>query len=261
MGSGRVTDVRNRKAAITNFQTLLCPRPVFPFMPMAASKSKAQPAARPLENVPPDQKPPKTRTKFRKSKRKEVILPPQPDLPSEPGPSSETVIENEDVWSWTSLADSSASVHPAVFTKDGRCVFKPSDHFPNSIFYPRYFFSVVGSSVKIHASSTGHVVSTLSVATLGGSASSFDGSHTAKITSALLNPHNPFQLITAALDGCIKFWDYLDGSLLQTIRLPRPIFMITAHDKIKDYIFAVTSRGSKRQTSTGVCFRNKKNRH
>ena len=97
---------------------------------MAASKSKAQPMGRPLENVPPDQKPAKTRTKFRKPKGKEVLLQPQPDLPSEPGPSSETAAEIEDIWSWTSLADSSASTHPAVFTKDGRYVFKPSDHLP-----------------------------------------------------------------------------------------------------------------------------------
>jgi len=106
--------------------------------------------------------------------------------------------------------------------------------------------------VKIHASSTGHVVSTLSVATLGGSTSHSDGGHTAKITSTLLNPRNPFQLITASLDGCIKFWDYLDGTLLQTIRLPQPIFMISAHDKVRDYIFAVTSRGTKRQTAAGI---------
>ena len=225
------------------------PRSVFPSVPMAASKSKAQPMARPLENVPPDQKPAKIRTKFRKPRGKGV----QSILPSEPGPSSETAAEIEDVWSWTSLVDCSPSTHPAVFTKDGRYVFKPPDHFQAlSTFCSRYFFSVVGSSVKIHASSTGHVVSTLSVVTHGGSTSHFDSGHTAKITSALLNPHNQFQLITASLDGCIKFWDYLDGTLLQTIRLPQPIFMIAAHSKVKDYIFVVTSRGTKRQTPSGI---------
>lgn len=105
------------------FRLYANPRPVCPFMPMAASKSKAQPTARPLENIPPDQKPAKIRTKPRKSKGKDVLLPLQQDLPSEPGPSSETAVEIEDIWSWTSLADSSASTHPAVFTKDGRCVF------------------------------------------------------------------------------------------------------------------------------------------
>ena len=106
------------------------PRSVRPFTPMAASKSKAQPMARPLENAPPDQKPAKIRTKLRKPKGKEVLLQPQPDLPSEPGPSSKTAAEIDDIWSWTSLADSSASTHPAVFTKDGRYVFKLSDHPP-----------------------------------------------------------------------------------------------------------------------------------
>ena len=84
--------------------------------------------ARPLENIPPDQKPVKIRTKFRKPKGKGVILLLQPDLPSEPGPSSETAAEIEDIWSWTSLVDCSPSTHPAVFTKDGRYVLKPSDH-------------------------------------------------------------------------------------------------------------------------------------
>jgi len=97
---------------------------------MAASKSKAQPMARTLENVPPDQKPAKIRTKLRKPKGKEVLLQPQPDLPPEPGPSSETAAEIEDTWYWTSLADSCANTHPAVFTNDGRYVFKPFDHFP-----------------------------------------------------------------------------------------------------------------------------------
>ena len=127
-GSGRATGVRNRKAAITNFQTFALIQSVRPFTPMAASKSKAQPMARPLEGIPPDQKPGKNRTKLRKPKGKELLLQPQPDHPSEPGPSSEVAAEIEDVWSWTSLADSSASTHPAVFTKDGRYVFMPSDH-------------------------------------------------------------------------------------------------------------------------------------
>ena len=50
------------------------------------------------------------------------------DLPSEPGPSSETDVEVEDIWSWTSLADSLASTRPVVFTKDGWYVFILSDH-------------------------------------------------------------------------------------------------------------------------------------
>ena len=142
---------------------------------------------------------------------------------------------------------------PCGLYKRWTVCFQATDHFLNlSTFRSRYFFSIVGSSVKIHASSTGHVVSTLSVATHGGSTSRFDGGHAATITSALLNPHNPFQLITASLDGCIKFWDYLDGTLLQTIRLPQSIFMIAAHDKVKDCIFAVTSRGTKRQTAAGT---------
>ncbi|THH12798.1 hypothetical protein EW146_g7353 [Bondarzewia mesenterica] len=114
-----------------------------------------------------------------------------------PVPSGENTAEastsasamQEAAWPWVSITDSSASRHPAIFTKDGS-----------------YFFSVVGSSVKIYSSSTGQVVSTLSASSSGSSSGA--GGHSDLITSALLNPHNAFQLITGSLNGYIKVWDF-----------------------------------------------------
>ena len=103
----------------------------------------------------------------------------------------------------------------------------------------RYFFCVVGSSVKIHSTTTGLVVSTLS-------AKRDMGSHTDTITSAILNPHNAYQLITGSLDGHVKVWDFLDGVLLQTIGVGNPVRHIAAHEQWKDFLFVAVARPSKK---------------
>jgi len=254
-GSGRATSIRNRKAAITNFQTFtlihgLSARPRQwlrrnPRLSQWADLSKmfrqTRSQRKPGQNSG-NQRARRFFSSLSQTSPRNLAHPPKPPQKlktSGPGPRSQILRPAHTLRS-SQKTDGTFSSHPIIF-QDALNRFRS-----------RYFFSVVGSSVKIHTSSTGYVVSTLSVATLGGSTSRSDGGHTAKITSALLNPHNPFQLITASLDGCIKFWDYLDGTLLQTIRLPHPIFMIAAHDRVKDYIFAITSRGTKRQTAAGI---------
>jgi NET1-associated nuclear protein 1 (U3 small nucleolar RNA-associated protein 17) len=102
--------------------------------------------------------------------------------------------------------------------------------------------------VKIYSSATGEVVSTLS------------GAHPYKadpqlarkdwhhpwnsdlITSAILNPHNHFQLITGSLNGCIMIWDFLDAVLLQVIDIEQPITHLCAHEKITDSVFVGATR-------------------
>ncbi|KAI6136342.1 WD40-repeat-containing domain protein [Pisolithus sp. B1] len=123
-------------------------------------------------------------------------------------------------WSWTSLTDTSVSSHPPIFTKDGS-----------------HFFSIAGSTIKIHSASSGKVVSMLP--------RSQDEGHTDTITSATLSAHNSFQLLTASLDGTIKVWDFLEGMLLRTIVLDQPIHHICTHEKIKDYIFVAAAKTKK----------------
>ena len=94
--------------------------------------------------------------------------------------------------------------------------------------------------MKIFSTSTGLVVSTLS-------AKRDTGSHTNAITSAILNPHNAYQLITGSLDGHIKVWDLLDGVLLQTIGVGNPVRHIAAHERWKDVLFVAVARPTKRR--------------
>ncbi|KAF8634896.1 hypothetical protein AX15_000644 [Amanita polypyramis BW_CC] len=124
------------------------------------------------------------------------------------------------VWDWTTLTDPSASRTPPIYTKDGS-----------------YFFSLVGTSVRIYSVATGQVVSTLSAPR---STSSARGS--GLLTSAVLNPWNAFQLITGSLDGRLMVWDFLDATLLQTIDIAQPIHHICAHEKFKNSIFVAASR-------------------
>lgn len=111
-----------------------------------------------------------------------------------------------------------------------------------------YFFSVVGTSVRIYSVATGKVVSTLSSTSVSSSSSRLargDG-HTDTITATIVNPENPFQLLTASLDGTIKIWDYLDAVLLQTIHVGRPISHMCAHEKFKGHVFValLTKQGT-----------------
>ncbi|KZV74810.1 WD40 repeat-like protein [Peniophora sp. CONT] len=137
---------------------------------------------------------------------------------------NEEVVEEDGEWSWLSITDASPSRQPPVFTKDGS-----------------YFFSILGSSVKVYSVATGAIVSTLS--------SGAPGSHTDAITSAILNPHNAFQLITGSLDGHIKVWDFLDAVLLQTISVEQPIHFVVAHELFKDTVFVSAVRRKKNKAT------------
>ncbi|KAI0308137.1 WD40 repeat-like protein [Multifurca ochricompacta] len=164
------------------------------------------------------QKPSKTR-RHRRSKPKD-----RENLPEGPTQASASVsAEQLKSWPWFPITESSTTKHPVVFTKDGS-----------------YFFSIVGSSVKIHSTASGLVVSTLST-------KRDIRSHTDTITSAVLNPHNAYQLITGSLDGHIKVWDFLDGILLQTIGVGHPIRHIAAHEQWKDFLFVAVARPSKKK--------------
>ena len=153
----------------------------------------------------------------------------------------------EEAWSWKSLTDSSASRVPPIFTRDGRCVVVPYMQGACSS-QCSYFFSAAGPSVKIHSVATGEVVSTLipPPSSLSPGAGSSQRSDT--VTSAILNPHNPFQLITGSLDGYIRIWDFLDASLLQTISVSQPIFHIAAHESLPGYVFIAAARPTKKKS-------------
>ncbi|THH10974.1 hypothetical protein EW145_g971 [Phellinidium pouzarii] len=159
-----------------------------------------------------------------------------PPTNSSPTDAKEAIVEEDTPWAWTTLADSSVGFCPAVFTADGD-----------------YFFSVVGTAVRIYSVATGKVVSTLSSTSTGSSASRIASGqgHSDVITAVILNPENPFQLITASLDGNIKIWDFLDAMLLQTIHIGKPISHMCAHENLKGQIFiAVLTKLKENRSAT-----------
>ncbi|KAF9486317.1 WD40 repeat-like protein [Pholiota conissans] len=169
--------------------------------------------------------PPKTPSNKRKGKEnnpKSIAIPNPIELWSA---QSAQNLDDDTPWNWASLTDPSSSRILPVFTKDGS-----------------YFFSLVGPSVKIHSTTTGLVVSTLS------SSASDRNAQSDVLTSALINPHNAFQLITGSLDGSVRIWDFINGTLLQTIELGQPIHYMCAHEQFKGSIFVAASP-SRRKTS------------
>ncbi|KAI0652052.1 WD40 repeat-like protein [Trametes meyenii] len=187
-------------------------------MPVAVDRTRAMPAA----DAPSS--PVKT------SQAQDM---PSAGTPVNPRKRKKTKVEGaEEAWSWKSLTDSSASRVPPIFTKDGS-----------------YFFSAAGPSVKIYSVATGEVVSTLTPPPTSVSGAAGSSLQSDVVTSAILNPHNPFQLITGSLDGYIRVWDFLDASLLQTLHISQPIFHLTAHERFRDHVFVAAARPTKKKTS------------
>ncbi|KAF8078907.1 hypothetical protein FPV67DRAFT_84370 [Lyophyllum atratum] len=195
---------------------------------MAASTSR-QPHQVPLPPSPNKPVKPGQKAPSRKGKGKENLeaASRQPEVAND---FSWDDLESESKWEWSSLTDPSASKVPPIFTRDGS-----------------YFFSLVGSSVKIHSVATGQVVSTLSAPR-----SPSNGTSSDFLTAAILNPHNAFQLITGSLDGRLLVWDFLDAALLQIIDIAQPIHHICAHALWKDTVFVAASRPSKKSKGSGA---------
>ena len=128
--------------------------------------------------------------------------------------------------------------------------FRSGDHrAPTDPLTRSYFFVIAGSSIKIHSSATGKVVSTLSVSPVD---SNVADSRSDTITSAILNPNNAFQLITGSLGGLIRIWDFLDGIILQTISIEDPIFYLCAHVNFPDHVFVAAAKPTKRKGGKGT---------
>ncbi|KIP12046.1 hypothetical protein PHLGIDRAFT_399665 [Phlebiopsis gigantea 11061_1 CR5-6] len=191
-------------------------------MPVAVDAPPGGASTQQLNNsdsVPLSQESPK---KLRASKRAKKL---EAEVAEQPIAGSSNVT---DEWAWRSLAESSASNVPPVFTRDGS-----------------YFFSASGPAVKIHSVETGSVVSTLNPANSSSKPAAPTGYGDA-VTSMVLSPHNPFQLLTASMDGCIRLWDFVDAVLLQTIDIAKPILQIAAHEKFKGEVCIAISRGTKK---------------
>lgn len=92
--------------------------------------------------------------------------------------------------------------------------------------------------MQIYSATSGEIVSTLKAP----SPQTSTDSQSNNFSCAIVNPHNPFQLITGSLAGSLMVWDFLDGTLLRTIDIAQPIHLICAHERFKDYVFVAVSR-------------------
>ena len=99
-----------------------------------------------------------------------------------------------------------------------------------------------GSSIKIHSTTTGLVVSTLTTPP----SSSTRGSNV--LTSAVLNPQNSFQILAATLDGRILIWDFVNATLLQTINVGQHIHLMCAHETFKGFVFVAASAPNRKES-------------
>lgn len=93
-----------------------------------------------------------------------------------------------------------------------------------------YGFIAVGSTVRIYSVATAELLSTLSLPPSS-------ANRKAKVSSLLLNPSNPLQLVVGALDGMLRLWDYREGTLLRTLALGAPIQLTCGHSSLPHQVF------------------------
>ncbi|GAA5962206.1 hypothetical protein JCM3765_003897 [Sporobolomyces pararoseus] len=120
----------------------------------------------------------------------------------------------KDQLDWAPLGDAHAAPCPVLFSPDSA-----------------YCFIASGSQVKIYASATTELLSTLS------NRSSTNSSSRGKVSTVLLHPSNPRQLVVGSTDGMIRVWDYLEGKLLRTLDCQSPVTLATAHSSLPDQLF------------------------
>ena len=103
----------------------LSPARVRPRSAMLQSDVNSSKAQQPHEPQSP-QKIGKTRRRRRpKSKHREILAESPP-----PEASTSVSAEQQKSWQWVSITEPSATKHPPVFSKDGRCVVCTSKRFP-----------------------------------------------------------------------------------------------------------------------------------
>ena len=64
--------------------------------------------------------------------------------------------------------------------------------------------------------------------------------HDTTISSIVLHPTNPLQVIVGSLDGFVRMWDYLDGLLVRTLDIGAPVTKLAAHVSHPGHIYVGT---------------------
>ncbi|GAA6014453.1 hypothetical protein JCM11491_007059 [Sporobolomyces phaffii] len=165
----------------------------------------------PSANRPSRVRPQRNEREKRRAAQAKKVLAVQAD-PSAPGNAVDAAGQSQ--LDWLPLADTHAAPCPVLFSPDSA-----------------YTFIASGSQVKIYSSATTELLSTLS------NRSASNSSLRGKVSTVLLHPSNPRQLVVGSTDGTIKVWDYLEGKLLRTLDCQSPVTLATAHPSLPDQLF------------------------
>ncbi|GAA6064464.1 hypothetical protein JCM10212_002127 [Sporobolomyces blumeae] len=136
-------------------------------------------------------------------------------LPLEQPSAPEQSTEHKNELDWTLLAREQVNCCPVVFSTDRT-----------------YCFIASGSHVKIYHSETTELLSTLA------------SSSRAQVTSVVVHPSNPRQLVVSLTDGLVRVWDYVEGRLVRTLDCQSPVVHATAHPTLPDQLFVALANPS-----------------
>ncbi|XP_071956994.1 WD repeat-containing protein 75-like [Antedon mediterranea] len=96
----------------------------------------------------------------------------------------------------------------------------------------KYLLCCSGTVVNVLSTSSGECVQTLT-------------SHQEAVTGIQLNHSNQLQVFTCSVEGTVKQWDFPDGILLKTYKLPTPVLGLLTSSAHPDGVFAVVKPKSK----------------
>lgn len=130
----------------------------------------------------------------------------------------------EKIPTWTALTHH-LTPRPVLYSPDGRFAFVAS-----------------GAAIKIYDAVAGTLVSSLIAPPEppGKNAPPRALRRDLSVTCLRFNPQNSLQLISGALDGYLRFWDYTNGIMLRSIFIGYQIQDIAAHPEAQDFVFVAT---------------------
>ena len=62
-----------------------------------------------------------------------------------------------------------------------------------------------------------------------------------EVTSMVLHPNNPLQLLVGSLDGYLRIWDFLEGSLIRALDIGLPVNAVVGHPTMPGHVFVSTA--------------------
>ncbi|GAA5892426.1 hypothetical protein JCM5296_003595 [Sporobolomyces johnsonii] len=179
--------------------------------PLAAALVQPAATARPRRERPQRHE----REKLRAQAARNALAITPPDA-TQPASAAELSTSTAKPLDWIPLAEPAAATCPVVFSHDAA-----------------YCFVASGAHVKIYSTATTELMSTLSSRIPSPSLSQ----HRSSVTSILLHPSNPRQLVIGSTNGTVQIWDYLEGRLLRTLDVQSPVTHATAHPSLPDQLF------------------------